>query len=312
MIYTVTLNASLDYIVAVHDFKLGYTNRTTTEKMLPGGKGINVSMILQELGISNKALGFVAGFIGEEIKRKVEQKGCHQDFITVSKGVSRINVKLKSIEGTEINGQGPDIEEAEIEKLFVQVSKLEENDILVLAGSIPISVPNCIYQDIMEMLEKRKVLVVVDATKELLVKVLEKKPFLIKPNRHELGEIFGVKIKNRQEVIKYAKVLKQRGARNVMVSLAGEGAILLDEQENIYDVAAPKGVLINGVGAGDSMVGGFLVGWLEQRNYEYAFKMGVAAGSASAFSENLATQKEIEKLFHQISEIKVEKARKKV
>lgn len=294
MIYTVTLNASLDYVVAVPDFRLGYTNRTAFEQIFPGGKGINVSMVLQEMGMESTALGFLAGFVGEEIKRQLETRGCKQDFIFSAQGVSRINVKLKSIEGTEINGRGPDIGKEDIKKLFEKLSKLKEGDILVLAGSIPASLPDSIYRDIMEYLKNRNVLFVVDATNELLVNVLEYKPFLIKPNRHEIEEIFRVTITDKNQVISYAKKLQEMGAKNVLVSLAGDGAVLVDEFGAVYEACPPAGKLINGVGAGDSMVAGFLAGWLTEQNYEHAFRMGVAAGSASAFSENLATNGEIE------------------
>ena len=302
MIYTVTLSASLDYIVSVHNFELGVTNRTTSEMILPGGKGINVSMILQSLGIENKALGFIAGFVGEEIRKRVIEMGCQQDFIFLPSGVSRINIKLKSIEGTEINGQGPYISSEYIEKLFKQLDSLNENDILVLAGSVPDSVPDSIYKVIMNRLSDKKVMIVVDAYNDLLVNVLENHPFLIKPNSFELGEIFGKDIHDRKDIMKHAKLLQQMGARNVLVSMAGDGAILAAENGRIYDAPAPKGKLKNGVGAGDSMVAGFLAGWLEAGDYEKAFRMGVASGSASAFSEHLATKEEIYKVLEQFDE----------
>lgn len=296
MIYTVTLNASLDYVVSVPDFRIGYTNRTDSEQIFPGGKGINVSMVLKEMGMDNVALGFVAGFVGEKIKKQLEMRGCKQDFISSAEGISRINVKLKSLEGTEINGRGPDIRKEDIAKLFEKLAKLKERDILVLAGSIPASLPDSIYRDIMEYLKNRNVLFVVDATKELLVNVLEYKPFLIKPNKHELEEIFGVTITDKEQIVPYAKKLQEMGAQNVLVSLAGDGAILLDRFGAIYEADVPVGKLINGVGAGDSMVAGFLTGWITRQSYKYAFRMGVAAGSASAFSENLATKAEIQRI----------------
>ena len=302
MIYTVTLSASLDYIGSVHNFELGVTNRTTSEMILPGGKGINVSMILQSLGIENKALGFIAGFVGEEIRKRVIEMGCQQDFIILPSGVSRINIKLKSIEGTEINGQGPYISSEYIEKLFKQLDSLNEHDILVLAGSVPDSVPDSIYKVIMNRLSDKKVMIVVDASNDLLVNVLENHPFLIKPNSFELGEIFGKDIHDRKDIMKHAKLLQQMGARNVLVSMAGDGAILAAENGRIYDAPAPKGKLKNGVGAGDSMVAGFLAGWLEAGDYEKAFRMGVASGSASAFSEHLATKEEIYKVLEQFDE----------
>lgn len=297
MIYTVTFNPSLDYIVSVEDFKLGLTNRTSSELLLPGGKGLNVSMVLGNLGISNTAFGFAAGFVGEEIIRRIEEMGVKAEFIRIEEGVSRINVKLKSIDGTEINGCGPVIDENAVQKLMAKLNFLKKGDVLVLAGSIPGSMPDDIYRQIMAEMDGQGVEIVVDATKELLVNVLEYHPFLIKPNNHELGEIFGVKLKNREEVVPYARCMQQMGARNVLVSMAGEGAVLVAEDGTVYETAAPKGILVNGVGAGDSMVAGFLAGWLEKKEYRHAFEMGVSAGSASAFSERLATKKEITALY---------------
>ena len=301
MIYTVTFNPSIDYIVSVQDFKLGLTNRTDSELLLPGGKGINVSTVLQNLGIANTALGFIAGFTGEEIRRGVESLGVRAAFITLEEGISRINLKLKSIDGTEINGQGPDIPRAAVEKLMTQLDGLTPKDTLVLAGSIPATLPDDIYEKIMVRLQDRGVRIVVDATRDLLLKVLVHHPFLIKPNNHELGEIFGVTLSTRREVIPYARKLQERGARNVLVSMAGEGAVLLAEDGNVFEAEAPKGVLKNGVGAGDSMVAGFLAGYGESGDYAQAFRMGVASGSASAFSEQLATKAEIEDLYTRCS-----------
>lgn len=300
MIYTVTLNPSLDYIVSVNDFKLGLTNRTDSELILPGGKGINVSIVLKNLGMESTALGFVAGFTGDEICREVEELGVKADFVKIGHGISRINLKLKSIEGTEINGQGPDIGSEKIEALMQRLESLQEGDVLVLAGSIPATMPDDIYRNIMGRLREKKIMIVVDATRDLLVNVLEYHPFLIKPNNHELGDIFGVTLKTKDEVIPYATRLQEQGARNVLVSMAGEGAVLVAENGDIYKAPAPEGELKNGVGAGDSMVAGFLAGWLERQDYKHAFCMGVAAGSASAFSENLATKKEIEAVYERV------------
>lgn len=297
MIYTVTFNPSLDYIVSVSDFKLGLTNRTDSELLLPGGKGINVSTVLQNLGIANTALGFTAGFVGEEVRKEVEQLGVKAEFISLDEGVSRINLKLKSIDGTEINGQGPKIPREAVDALMTQLDRLGADDTLVLAGSIPASMPDDIYQKIMERLDGRNVRIVVDATKDLLLNVLGHHPFLIKPNNHELGDIFGVKLSEREEVVPYAKKLQEKGAVNVLVSMAGKGAVLLAEDGSVYAAEAPKGTLKNGVGAGDSMVAGFLAGYGESGDYEHAFRMGLAAGSASAFSEQLATKGEIEKVY---------------
>ena len=288
MIYTVTFNPSLDYIVSVDDFKLGLTNRTSSELILPGGKGTNVSTVLKNLGFESTALGFVAGFTGNEIVKRLNDMGIKSDFISIENGISRINLKLKSIDGTEINGAGPDISEEKVNELMDKLNQLKEGDVLVLAGSIPSSMSDNIYRDIMADLKDRGVMIVVDATKDLLLNVLEYHPFLIKPNNHELGEIFDVKLTTREEVIPYGRKLQEKGARNVLVSMAGEGAVLIAEDGQVFDAPAPKGKLINGVGAGDSMVAGFVAGWIEKQDYEYAFHMGVASGSASAFSENLA------------------------
>mgnify|MGYP000861476059 FL=1 len=301
MIYTVTFNPSLDYIVSVDDFKLGLTNRTSSELILPGGKGTNVSTVLKNLGFESTALGFVAGFTGNEIVKRLNDMGIKSDFISIENGISRINIKLKSIDGTEINGAGPDISEEKVNKLMDKLNQLKEGDVLVLAGSIPSSMSDNIYRDIMADLKDRGVMIVVDATKDLLLNVLEYHPFLIKPNNHELGEIFDVKLTTREEVIPYGRKLQEKGARNVLVSMAGEGAVLIAEDGQVFDTPAPKGKLINGVGAGDSMVAGFVAGWIEKQDYEYAFHMGVASGSASAFSENLATKEEIMDLYEKVS-----------
>ncbi len=297
MIYTVTFNPSLDYIVSMEEFRMGMTNRTTAEQIFPGGKGINVSIVLRNLGIENTALGFTAGFTGEQIEKEVQKIGLLADFIRVDGGISRINVKLKDYDGTEINGMGPQIDAASVEKLFEKLDALCAGDALVLAGSIPKCLPDSIYSDIMERLENRGVLFAVDATGELLLHVLRYRPFLIKPNNHELGELFGVTLDTRESVVPYAKKLQDGGARNVLVSMAGQGAVLADETGEVHMLAAPKGTLVNAVGAGDSMVAGFLAGWTQKKDYEHAFRMGVSAGSASAFSEQLATKEEVEQVY---------------
>lgn len=301
MIYTVTFNPSLDYIVSVNDFQLGLTNRTDSELILPGGKGINVSTILMNLGIDSTAFGFAAGFTGEEIIREVEAMGIRSDFIKIDSGISRINLKLKNIDGTEINGSGPEISEEKIEELLRKLDILGEGDILVLAGSIPASMPADMYSTIMERLQHKNVTFIVDATKDLLINVLKYKPFLIKPNNHELGELFDVRLTTREEVIPYGKKLQKQGARNVLISMAGEGAVLVAEDGSVYEAPAPKGTLVNAVGAGDSMVAGFTAGWIEKKDYRHAFYMGVSAGSASAFSEYLATKEEIMDLYEKVS-----------
>lgn len=302
MIYTVTFNPSLDYIVSVDDFKLGLTNRTSYELMLPGGKGLNVSTVLRNLGIENTALGFIAGFTGEEIRKEMEASGVKSEFIIIEEGLSRINVKLKSIDGTEINGQGPEISREKVAELMKRLEQLGEGDVLFLAGSIPSSMPDDIYREIMRQLQGKGVRIVVDATKDLLINVLEYHPFLIKPNNHELGEIFQIELTTREEVIPYARKLQEMGARNVLVSMAGEGAVLVAENGEVYTSPAPKGKLVNGVGAGDSMVAGFMAGWMGKEDYGHAFHMGIAAGSASAFSEYLATSSEIEAVYKSLTE----------
>ena len=300
MIYTVTFNPSLDYIVSVDDFKLGLTNRTSSELLLPGGKGINVSTILTNLGIESTALGFVAGFTGAEIVRRAEAIGIRSDFIRIDEGISRINVKLKSIDGTEINGMGPDISREKVSELMEKLEVLGEDDILVLAGSIPATMPDDIYSQILERLAGKGVMFIVDATGDLLLNVLKYHPFLIKPNNHELGDIFQVELKTREEVVPYGRKLQEMGARNVLISMAGEGAVMVAEDGSVYGAPAPKGVLVNAVGSGDSMVAGFTAGWIEKKDYRHAFYMGVASGSASAFSEYLATKEEIMDLYSRI------------
>lgn len=300
MIYTVTFNPSLDYIVSMKDFTMGMTNRTDAEQIFPGGKGINVSIVLNNLGIENTALGFTAGFTGEQIEKETKSIGLRTDFIHLDSGFSRINVKLKDYDGTEINGMGPEITEEAVRKLYGKLDCLREGDVLVLAGSIPKCLPDSIYSDILERLKGKGILFVVDAAKELLLNVLQYGPFLIKPNNHELGEIFGVKLHTREEALPYAKKLQEKGAKNVLVSMSGQGAVLVDETGDVHDLEAPKGTLVNAVGAGDSMVAGFLAGWTETKDYDHAFRMGLSAGSASAFSENLATKEEVKAAYNSI------------
>lgn len=302
MIYTVTFNPSLDYIVTVNDFRLGETNRTASEQMLPGGKGINVSTVLENLGFDNTALGFVAGFTGREIVSKVRELGFQSEFIELDEGWSRINIKMKDFDGTEINGQGPAISGAALQALLEKLDGLKEGDVLVLAGSIPASIPETIYAEIMKRLDGKGVLTVVDATNDLLMEVLPYHPFLIKPNQHELGAIFGVELDTQESVVPYARKMQEQGALNVLVSMGGKGAVLLDADGEVHMLPAPEGTLVNAVGAGDSMVAGFLAGWLEKKDYEHAFRMGVSAGSASAFSGRLATRAEVETLYRSIED----------
>ena len=300
MINTITLNPSLDYIVKVDDFKVGHVNRTSKEDIYPGGKGINVSIVLKNLGVKNRALGFTAGFTGEEIEKLVANHGVDNEFIRLEKGMSRINVKLKSKEESEITGMGPDISKNDIEKLYEKLEALKAGDFVVLAGSIPNTLPDDIYETIMKDFKDKEINFVVDATKDLLLNVLKYKPFLIKPNHHELGEMFNVKLNSKDEIITYAKKLQEIGARNVIISMAGDGAILIEENGEITISDTPKGTLVNSVGAGDSMVGGFLAGIAENKNIKEAFKIGVATGSASAFSEGLATRDKVEELLKQL------------
>lgn len=294
MIYTVTFNPSLDYIVSVDNFTTGKVNRTTKEILFPGGKGINVSIVLNNLGMESTALGFIAGFTGEEIRRRLLDFQIKEKLISVPEGISRINVKLRSNEESEINGMGPQIDSNALGKFMEQLDQLTKEDTLVLAGSIPSVLPDTIYRDIMSRLKEKNIRIVVDATKDLLVNVLEYQPFLIKPNNFELGEIFGVSdLRDKKEVITYAKKLQEKGAQNVLVSMAGDGAVLVAQDHTVLEASAPKGNVVNSVGAGDSMVAGFLYGYLKEHSYEKAFAYGVCTGSASAFSENLATRQEV-------------------
>lgn len=296
MICTVTFNPSLDYIVRVDDMRLGVINRTSYEQVLPGGKGINVSIVLGNLGHESRALGFLAGFTGAEIARRVREAGVNADFIEVAEGMSRINAKIKSNEETELNGQGPLITEADIEQLYARLDVLSQDDTLVISGSVPSTLPGDMYERIMERLDGRGVRIVVDAERELLTRVLPYRPFLVKPNNIELGDIYGVKLETRADVIPYARRMQQAGARNVLVSMAGEGGVLVAESGEVFDSPAAKGAVVNSVGAGDSSVAGFLAGLAETGSYETAFRMALAAGSASAFSDHLATRPEVEEL----------------
>ncbi len=296
MIYTVTFNPAIDYVVRVEEFSLGQVNRSNREEIQFGGKGINVSVMLNHLGTDSCALGFLAGFTGKAIEDDLHRMGIRTDFIHLSQGMTRINVKLKAKEETEINGQGPGISQADFQKLLEQVALLQPGDTLVLAGSIPQSLPDDVYERIIQSLAGKDIQVVVDATRDLLCHVLKYRPFLIKPNHIELGEIFDRTLHTDEEIRECASLLQQRGARNVLVSMAGDGAILLDETGAFHKIAAPKGEVKNSVGAGDSMVAGFLAGYLQSRDYETALRIGAAAGSATAFSEGLAQRDEVQAL----------------
>lgn len=296
MIYTVTFNPSLDYIVRVKNFKPGVINRTYYENILPGGKGINVSIVLSNLGHDSVALGFMAGFTGQDIEDLMKGFGCGTDFIEVREGLSRINLKMKSDEETEINGQGPKITEEDLQKLYEKLDTLKAGDILIISGSVPNTLPQDVYERITERLDGKGIRIIVDAERDLLTKVLKYHPWLIKPNNHELGAIYGVELNTQDEVIPYAKKLQEEGAQNVLISMAGAGAVFISESGEVFKSPAPKGTLVNSVGAGDSMVAGFVAGYLETQDFHKAFRMGLATGSASAFSPDLATRPEVEAL----------------
>lgn len=296
MVYTVTFNPALDYVVRMGDFRAGETNRTESDELQWGGKGINVSTVLRNLGVDNVALGFLAGFTGQALDQGLQKAGIATDFIWLPEGLTRINVKIKAGQETEINGVGPGIPAAALEELFAKLDRLQKGDVLVLAGSIPASLPDDVYQRILARLEGRDILTVVDATRDLLCAVLPYRPFLIKPNNHELGEIFGRVLTTDQEIEDCARRLQERGARNVLVSMAGDGSLLLDETGAVHRLGVPRGKVVNSVGAGDSMVAGFLAGWLEHRDYAMAHKLGAATGSATAFSEGLATREQVREL----------------
>lgn len=299
MVYTVTFNPAIDYVVHIEEMTIGSVNRAKCEELYFGGKGINVSIVLNELGIKSKALGFVAGFTGAAIEDGVKEKGIETDFVHLKNGFSRINMKIKSDDETELNGRGPIIDDNALKGLFCKLDGLKDGDTIVLAGSIPASMPTDIYEKILERLSGKNIKTVVDATKDLLLNVLKYKPFLIKPNNHELGEMFGVELKTNEEIAEYAQKLKDMGARNVLVSMAGDGALLIDENGKTHICGVCNGAVKNSVGAGDSMVAGFIAGSL-QGDYEYALKLGTASGGATAFSDSLAKKDEIYRLLEQL------------
>lgn len=293
MVYTVTFNPALDYVVRVDGFQVGEVNRTSREEIQLGGKGINVSTVLSHLGVENVALGFLAGFTGQALEEGLRREGIHTDFIWLDQGLTRINVKIKAGQESEINGQGPNIDAAALDQLFRKLDKLERDDVLIVSGSVPSTLPGDVYEQILARLQGRGIHFVVDATRDLLCNVLPYHPFLIKPNNIELGEIFGRTLHTDEEIRDCAAQLQQRGARNVLVSMAGDGSLLLDETGACYRVGVPKGQVRNSVGAGDSMVAGFVAGWLKTGDYAYAQRLGAAAGSATAFSDGLATGDQI-------------------
>lgn len=301
MIYTVTLNPSLDYVVTLPRMQPGKLNRTESERCYPGGKGINVSIVLNNLGIPNRALGFVAGFTGEEICRLLNEQGCQSNFIPLKDGFSRINVKIRAREESEINGRGPNISMDDVEKLLCALDALGEGDTLILSGSVPNTLPRDIYEQILKRMASRNIRTVVDAAGELLLCTLCYRPFLIKPNVHELGELFGVALFSEEEIVACAKRLQEKGACNVLVSRAGDGAVLVCEDGNVLKSEAPKGRVVNSVGAGDSMVAGFLAGYLAGNSYRQAFLWGIAAGSATAFQAWLAGERDIMQIYQSLA-----------
>ena len=297
MIYTVTFNPAVDYVVHTDEMKTGMTNRSTKEEVYFGGKGINVSVILNELGVKSRALGFVAGFTGDAVEKGISDQGIETDFIHLKRGLTRINVKIKADDETELNCSGPDIDEESVNILFEKLDKLEKGDILILAGSIPKSLPADIYARILEKMSAKGVSAAVDATGKLLMNVLEYKPFVVKPNNFELGDMFGVELHGTDEVIEYAKKLRSMGAVNVLVSMAGDGAVLVDENDEVHVCGVCSGTVKNSVGAGDSMLAGFIAGYSEKHDYSYALKLGTASGGATAFSDGLASGSYIRELF---------------
>ena len=304
MIYTVTLNPSIDYVIKVDKLTTGKINRVNEEHVYPGGKGINVTRILKNLDNDNIALGFVSGFTGDYIINSLQELNLKSDFIKVKEGFTRINVKVKSEEETEINGQGPKISEEELNQFYKVIDKLVDGDILILSGSIPSCLDERLYENIMQRVEDRDIKVIVDATKNLLLNVLKYKPFLIKPNNHELAEMFNVELNSTDDVVFYARKLKEMGAQNVLISMGKDGALLVTENDEVFASSVAKGEVVNSVGAGDSMVAGFVAGYLKSNSYEEALRLGAASGGATAFSSELATREFIDKL---VQEIEIEK-----
>lgn len=300
MIYTVTLNPSIDYVVRLDGLTTGITNRTTSEEYYFGGKGINVSCVLAELDLDSTALGFIAGFTGDAIEDGIRNDRITTDFIKLSGGISRINIKIKAGEETEINGQGPHITDEELNRLIEKLDRIQDGDTLILAGSIPNTLPDNVYERMLERLKDRKIRIVVDATKKLLVNSLKYKPFLIKPNRQEISEIFDVEVESEEDTEKYARKLMEMGAQNVLISLGGDGAMLIDEFGNVHKMGVVKEKVINTVGSGDSMVAGFVAGYEKEKSYPYALKLGSACGNATAFLPGLATKEKIKDILNKL------------
>ncbi|MCI6616767.1 1-phosphofructokinase [Ruminococcus sp.] len=301
MIYTVTLNPSIDYVVRLESLVTGITNRTTSEEYYFGGKGINVSWVLAELDLESTAFGFVAGFTGDAIEKGIRNDKIITDFIKLEKGISRINIKIKADDETEINCQGPHIDESELERLLNKVDRINDGDTLVIAGNVPNTMPDDVYERILERIKGKKVRIVVDATKKLLLNSLKYKPFLIKPNRQELSEIFETEISTETDIEKYAKELQKMGAQNVLISLGGDGAMLIDEFGEKHKQGVLKEKVINTVGSGDSMVAGFIAGYEKEHSYPYALKLGSACGNATAFLSGLATKEKINELLEKFN-----------
>lgn len=300
MIYTVTLNPSIDYMLFLDSLKTGITNRTQGEEYYIGGKGINVSCVLAELGAKSTALGFVAGFTGDAIEKGLKSPKITTDFVSLKDGISRINIKIKAELETEINCQGPPVDKASLLALYDKIDNVRDGDTIVLAGSVPKTLPDDIYEKILERICGKDVKIVVDATKKLLANSLKFKPFLIKPNLQELCELFETEIKTEQCVLEYAKELQKKGAKNVLVSLGKDGALFLDENGKVYKTSTVEGKPINTVGSGDSMVAGFIAGYLNTQDYAYALRLGTACGNATALSKGLATAEKIEEMLRLI------------
>ena len=306
MIYTLTCNPSVDYVVQMAEFCPGMVNRAQGEQAFSGGKGINVTVILKNLGIPNRALGFLAGFTGNFIEQDLREQGCQTEFVRLAKGFSRINVKIKGQEESEINGGGPAVDQAAMEALFEKINSLRKGDMLIISGSIPPSLPKDLYEKILGLLDERGVYAVVDTAGEALMKTLRYEPFLIKPNRQELEELAQSRLFTREEIVAQGRRLQEMGAQNVLISMAAEGAVLLTSDGKVFFGEAPRGTVRNSVGAGDSMVGGFVAGWLKTGSYPAALQWGIAAGSASAFCEGLATGEEICRLLEEEIRISTE------
>ncbi|MDO4478413.1 MAG: 1-phosphofructokinase [Lachnospiraceae bacterium] len=294
MVYTITLNPALDYVMYVDKLRFDDINRATKEAIFYGGKGINVSVILTRLGIDNAAMGFVGGFTGRKLEDMLKADNIVCDFDYLETGNTRINVKVKAGDELDINANGPDISSTDIDHLLKKIDRIREGDYLVLAGSIPKNLPEDIYERILQKLEGRGVHCIVDATGDLLLNVLKYRPFLIKPNHHELGDLFGVETDTTEKIVTYARKLQEMGARNVLISWAEKGAVLVDEEGQVHTIGNAPGTLVNSVGCGDSMVAGFVAGYLEKHDYGYALRLGTACGNATAFSPELATKEEIE------------------